>query len=177
MATLSQDELLEWYAAYREADPVGIEETQVVQTVNNDELDHADIEAQIESQEHSLTFTGRFCEHCQHLLDHWPILDDRDDASVVARWFTTIGLEAAGRHGCRFCALLLTRLETTRSLSLVRKLETRLKRIGYGPACSLVISNYFGRIKLYISVPSRPTDSTGETIMCWTKVVNSEGGS
>lgn len=104
--------------------------------VDCDELDCDAIESQIASRKQSMAFTGRFCEDCQNLLDHWPL---RAQESAV-RSFDTIELEAAARHGCVFCAFLLTRLKSIGHLSLMRKLEMRLKRVGKDGVCSLMLT-------------------------------------
>lgn len=66
-----------WYAAYRQADPEGPELMELVQIVHNDELDDDDIEAQVESKERSMTFSGRFCRECQHQGIFWECRSSR----------------------------------------------------------------------------------------------------
>lgn len=139
-----EDDLKSWHQQYTAQDGGSLwAEKAVIRAVKSDVLDDEQIESEVQQLIPATDVAGGFCSKCRHLLDNWPALmfpDMRDHA--VGRHFYINELEAAARLGCRFCALLLSRLEYTHLLDAFRKIEARLRDVGDSGTASLSIAEH-----------------------------------
>lgn len=163
MAILTQRVLQTWHAAYLDAGAATIEKSRAVNALRNDELDHDDIETQIQSRIRTTLVSAGFCGQCQNLLEHWPILPDGQGSNSVVRHFDSIGIEAAARKKCKLCMFLLTLLKAQKRLELFRKIEARLKVVGDASTASLTIQNFSGNLgthNININFPGKKANAS-----------------
>ncbi|KAK4147373.1 heterokaryon incompatibility protein-domain-containing protein [Dichotomopilus funicola] len=98
-----------------------------------------------------------FCGNCRHLLEHWPDLSTKGWARTVGRALDTKEIEAATRNGCKFCEFMLCRLRETEHLDIFRKLESRLRTLGYSSTASLSIQSVWlnDSLTLWMNFPGK----------------------
>lgn len=137
-------DLKSWYDVYNaEDDNLTSPNSEAVQAVTSDQLDHTQVELRIGTLRSSNAIVGNFCTRCHHLLQHWPAPPRLGHAMVESR-FSTVELEAAARNGCRFCAFVFTRLVAYQTLTTVRKVEARMEKLRVDAPISLAIQNWTG---------------------------------
>lgn len=168
--------LLSWHKDYQAADKYLTLDSDVVRSVQFDNLDTHSIDKCIIEMANGTQVTGRFCADCQHLFDNWPDLSDPDvkDPSTglvwsgsgadwkqtVARSLHTLVMEAAAQKGCRFCAFLLQTLRDAEALVTFRRLELRLLALGDEATASLSVQNWGTNSSqlLWINLPGKVCD-------------------
>jgi len=130
--------------------------SNVVKTVNSDDLDTDFVEQRIRESTPKAPVTKGVCPKCQDLFDNWPTLggsstrehDSKPDPDedgwehAVARSCTTFELEGSAHSGCRFCTFLLQGLKDSKLLDTFRKIGTRLYHLGENAMLSLSIQNW-----------------------------------
>lgn len=148
----------EKYLAFR-GDNLGTH-SDLIRDLDSDQIDNERIETEIEQLIPSVDVVEGFCAKCRHLLNHWPDRPTTGFDSVMARSFNSISeIQAAAQLGCKFCALVFSRLICTRLLDLFRKIEWRLASLGYDGSTSLNIEIWQGRapadFELRLSLPGK----------------------
>lgn len=134
----------EKYLAFR-GDNLGTH-SDLIRDVDSDQIDNERIQTEIKQLTPSVDIVQGFCGQCRHLLNHWPDRPTTGFDTVMARSFSSMSeIEAAAQLGCKFCALVFSRLICTRLLDLFRRIEWRLASLGYDGTTSLNIENWQGR--------------------------------
>jgi hypothetical protein len=163
-----QDDLAklgQWYEEYLVANLIGPMPYHVIRALDNDIVDHEQIEQQISLQASRLPDFEYFCDECRDTFDHWPEVDGK---LCICR-SNTIALEAAARRGCRFCCFLLQILIDKKSLLTFRRIEKRLKILGECEPFTVDLHWSEGEDKSYgmssINPPGRP-NRLNQPMMC-----------
>lgn len=131
------DPLTLWYRQYLGTSAMAIwKHNPVIQALQSDELDHNQIELEVQRLSWNADVLRGFCGKCRRLLDHWPNASEEALGDQKARTFAlgsavhTREIEAAARAGCKFCMFLFSRLRQNSELDLFRKVERRLNLLG-----------------------------------------------
>ncbi|KAH8197000.1 hypothetical protein TruAng_008820 [Truncatella angustata] len=137
------ESLKKWYQEYTSLDSrMTTPESDVIIAVHADDLDHDQIECQVQHLVSTTHVDNGFCTKCQDLLDHWPDLGKKEWDHGIGRPVNTFEVEAATRLGCKFCAYLLSRLTKEGLIDVFRKIETRLRLLSSNECASLSIQNW-----------------------------------
>lgn len=169
--------LTRWLQSYLAADVKDLStENPIIQDVQSDELDYDGIEHKVQQLQANTPIFGRFCDKCQWQLEHWPTSLDEDEsgwASASGRAVCTLEIEAAARAGCTFCKFLMTRLTEQCVLDIFRKLEMRMRLLGYDGTATIGIENWNGPRSqtLWLNLPHKTAINYnaggGSQICCW----------
>jgi len=158
-ATSVHSQHLVWLREYLADDDAHLtSDSDVIQTLESDELDVAEIEKQVQSLMPHTNILKGFCRKCRHLLDHWPHLETTEFSAVDSgRSFHSHEIEAAARGGCKFCAFLFTRLRVRGRLGIFRKIETRLRSLNDKRLAILTVrfSQDFCKQELWLNLPGK----------------------
>lgn len=156
--------LRQWYEEYLAIDKLKYDNT-LAKTVVLDTLDLDSIERQIKAITSKRIVTGRFCYSCQNIFDNWPLKDSTQSEweEVHLKSTDTIDVEASSRKGCKFCEFILQIWRDRGILEILRKIETRINRLGEKSLISLsaIIANR--RLSsVRFSNPNRPYDANDD---------------
>ncbi|KAK7212327.1 hypothetical protein V2G26_019505 [Clonostachys chloroleuca] len=109
----------------------------------SDEVDTDAIETRVQQLMQSCDVSKGYCSRCGYLLSHWPALASGSEWEYsVGQTYTTEGIEASSRCGCKMCAFLWSRLLISDHLHRFRRIEARLAALGRPGRCSLSIQNW-----------------------------------
>ena len=132
-----------WYTAYANADASTLAfNSDVVQAVLSDNLDHASIKTRV--QRYILTTkvdeVDRLCRKCLRLIRYWPdLLSQTAWTETIVCGLDTKELEAGSHCRCRFCHYLFFLIEKAELTGMYRKIEARLRKLGVRQTTSLSI--------------------------------------
>ncbi|ETS86900.1 hypothetical protein PFICI_00728 [Pestalotiopsis fici W106-1] len=171
------ESLRQWYNEYLKSNVEFLSEcSPLLQTVLADDLDTSSLERSIKEVMPSIQVKNGFCKQCWHIFDEWPLdyyseaevnassvsdesLGEHDSRwkYVIARSCNTIKIEASTRMGCKFCAFLLQALKDDDLLTMFRKIESRLRRLGEPSTISLSIGTMWirGAFSLWLDLPNK----------------------
>ncbi|KAK2737253.1 heterokaryon incompatibility protein [Colletotrichum kahawae] len=133
-----------WAERYLAAngDDVGAD-SDVVQEVEKDEIDHQKIKIEIQRLAHTMNIVDGFCGKCRDLFEHWPDLSVGEWPWTQGRSFSSVcEIEAAASAGCKLCAFIHWRLVHERLLSTFQRIESRLRASGHNGSTSLTLQNW-----------------------------------
>ncbi|KAK7999111.1 hypothetical protein PG991_014786 [Apiospora marii] len=129
----SEESLILWHQRYLAEDADSIcSESDVILEVESDQLDDDEMDKQVKQSMLTTDVAQGFCAKCRYLLGHWPDLPGEWECAV-GRLLHTAELTAAALQGCRFCAFIRSILKDRGMFDTLRKLETRLLKIGNEP--------------------------------------------
>jgi hypothetical protein len=158
-STNDPSEIRQWYDQYIAA-KAGLltSKAPLIKAVQDDELDVDRLEQRIEELRLEISVTGRFCLDCQVLFDSWPDLSDdtivhpdgtecfpgtgADWKHAIARSCHVLQLQAAARHGCLFCALLIRKLKDSGALHVLHRIAARIESLGESAEAQISLQNW-----------------------------------
>lgn len=151
------DSLRDWYSEYQADDWPGPRSPSLA-SVTTDLLNHADIAKKVHSLVRATTVKSGFCNGCTRLLVHWPTPQWRPFIPCFGKPCPTIEMEAGARAGCRFCALLFSKLYQTGLLNFFREVERRLFILKIDATPSLTIAATSEHVQqLWVDYPEKFT--------------------
>lgn len=133
---LDIESLRAWYKQYKADDapePKSI-------SLDNNELDQAEIEKEVQSLVLTTNVKEGFCPACTSLIDSWPTPPLEPFVPCFGKSCPTIELEAGARAGCRLCGLLFSTLQTMGIVDFFRIIERRLSILNNHSKPSLTIA-------------------------------------
>lgn len=171
-----------WAEKYFAADEnsLGVN-SDLMRDVESDKVNYKRLETEVRRLLSAINVEEGFCAKCRHLLCHWPDLPttpwfcSRDFGSVSE-------IEAAARAGCKFCALVFSRLGYVKQLDTFRKVEQRLAVLGHDVSTVLstqrrgvVVDSHFSWLTLPGKRPYVPRPGCGPVVQFTSHVENPSG--
>ncbi|KXJ93543.1 heterokaryon incompatibility protein-domain-containing protein [Microdochium bolleyi] len=137
-------DLDKWYREYCAIDANKLtRRDDVITAVDGDEVDAGNEKIRLENLMATMPSFDRFCDRCQHLIDHWPDFVSGAQDWAMGMAFDTFQLEASARKGCHFCSLILSVLIIKEQIfETLRRIEYRLRTAGDNGVITITIAQY-----------------------------------